>query len=166
MSTRAFALASVLGVSACMGTEVVTTVPFNSQEVAYVNRSGSNTINGQAFLRQVGGGVVTCAGEEVELVPAGEYARQRITQIYGSEQGGYRSVYQLASDNGDPDYQRMVRRTRCDAEGNFVFSGVANGDYYVFACVSWQAQRYVVEGGCMTQLVNARGGSQRVLLSS
>lgn len=41
----------------------------NPAEVAPYNALGPASIEGQAFLRQRGGGVVTCAGEKVELVP-------------------------------------------------------------------------------------------------
>src|SRR4030095_16529486 len=37
---------------------------------------GENSIKGQGFLRQQGGGVVTCAGSEVFMVPATSFFRE------------------------------------------------------------------------------------------
>lgn len=166
MRAKLLSIVSAVALTACVGTEVTTTVPFDPNEVAFINQSGSNTINGEAFLRQRGGGVVTCAGSEVELLPAGGYARQRMSQIYGSEQGGY--VYSgniLTGDEADPQYLLMTRKTTCDSQGNFRFSGVANGDYFVLACVEWQVQAYTSEGGCMMRKVSARGGSQELIMT-
>lgn len=167
MKVSAVLLVAAITVAGCVSTgiDVVTTVPFDPQEVAYINRSGSNTITGQAFMRQRAGGVVTCAGSTVDLVPAGKYARQRITQIYGSEQGGFTSLYRGPNAEGDPEYVAMVRQATCDANGNFRFNGVANGQYYVIAQVMWQVTEYSFEGGNLSRLINARGGSQEVLLA-
>lgn len=41
---------------------------FDAAEVAYIRE-------GNAFLRQRGGGIVTCAGETVRLVPLGSFAK-------------------------------------------------------------------------------------------
>lgn len=42
---------------------------FNVDEVSFIKEEGTNTITGNAFLRQRGGGVVTCAGENITLYP-------------------------------------------------------------------------------------------------
>ena len=157
-----------LVIAGCMGRTIETTVPFDPNEVAYINKSGSATIDGQAFLRQNGGGVVTCAGETVTLIPAGQYATQRMSQIFGDVKGGRINAYQGANqDNIDPRYLTMVRTTACDAEGDFVFNKVANGDYYVATRVVWSVPgSYVSEGGGLARRVSIRGGrSTRVLLN-
>lgn len=80
-----------LALSACMTTTVETAVPFDPNQGRCILSRGSSTIQGQAFLRQAGGGVVTCAGEEVSLLPATPYQVERMTIIYGSTQGGRRT---------------------------------------------------------------------------
>lgn len=160
---------AALAVSGCMGRPIETTVPFNAQEVAYINQSGAADVEGQAFLRQQGGGVVTCAGETAFLIPAGQYATQRMTQIYGNLQGGKVAVSQGSSgENLDPNYEKMMRKATCDAEGDFTFNNVANGDYYVATAVTWTVgNAFVPEGGLLAQRISVRGGrSTRVLLSS
>ena len=49
---------------------------FDAAEAAYIHDVGTNRIEGNAFLRQKGGGVVTCAGEAVRLIPLGRFAKK------------------------------------------------------------------------------------------
>ncbi|SLN19906.1 hypothetical protein ROJ8625_00696 [Roseivivax jejudonensis] len=159
--------ASMLALAACVQT-IETTTPFDPNEVAFINQRGAADITGQAFLRQAGGGVVTCAGEQVQLIPAGTFAKERLSQLYGSVQGGRIGTMVGASqENVDPRYLEMVRTSQCDAEGDFEFRNVANGDYYVLSGVRWTVPgSYIPEGGSMAKLVQVRSGQdQRVLLN-
>ena len=160
-------LLSLVIVAAC-GREIETTSPFNASEVAYINQRGAATISGQAFLRQRGGGVVTCAATNVQLIPAGQFAKERMSQIYGSVNGGRITVLQgVSQKNVPPQYLSMVRVAPCDAEGDFSFSRVANGDYYLVAAVTWYAGDAIIpEGGSIAKLIQVRGGrSQRFILN-
>jgi len=152
--------------SAC-GMDVVTTVPFDEKAAAFINTQGRNTIEGQAFMRQAGGGVVTCAGEEVSLIPRTEYAIQRITQIYGNDTKGRTTSLGGARGEGSPAYTQMRRNTVCDAQGNFSFRNVANGTYYVTTRVVWNVgNSWIPEGGNLMQRVTVAGGqAQRLVLS-
>lgn len=152
---------------ACVQT-LETTVPFDPNEVAYINQRGSATISGQAFLRQAGGAVVTCAGTEVELIPAGTFATERITQLYGSSAGGrIGSLVGASQENVDPRYFSMVRRATCDAEGDFEFARVANGNYYLLSQVTWTVGNNIFpEGGTIVKRISVQGGAnQRVILN-
>jgi hypothetical protein len=84
---------------------------------SYVQK-GNNTIKGQAFLRQQGGGVVTCAGSEVLLVPDTPYFREMITIL----KSGKRPAGEM-----DPVGKSIIRRSRGDAQGNFIFNEVPDG---------------------------------------
>jgi len=161
-------LAITLLLSAACAREIVTTVPFDPSEVSFINQTGSGQISGQAFLRQNGGGVVTCAGQDVTLVPAGAFARERITAIYGNMNGGRINVFQSANQEGvDPQYFALMRTTSCDAEGDYEFNGLAAGAYYVTTSVLWTVPgQFVPEGGAMSKLVQLGSGeSKRVLLN-
>jgi hypothetical protein len=156
--------------SACavdMRTDVVTTVPFDEREAAFINIQGTNTIEGQAFMRQAGGGVVTCAGSEVSLIPKTEYATQRITQIYGSDIKGIINSLQGPRSLGSPAYMQMRRNTVCDAQGNFSFRNVADGTYYVTTLVLWTVgNSSIPQGGGVMQRVTVSGGqTQRLVIS-
>lgn len=54
---------------------------FSAQKHEKFLREGDATIRGQGFLRQKGGGVVTCAGYPVQLIPATPYFREVIHQL-------------------------------------------------------------------------------------
>jgi len=77
----------------------------------YVQK-GNNTIKGQGFLRQQGGGVVTCAGRDVLLFPATPYFREFITIV--------NSRKKLITDPVDPAYRDIMKRSQGDAQGNFI----------------------------------------------
>jgi len=159
---------AMLLLAACVGTDIEVTAPFVPAEAAFINQRGAARLSGQAFMRQMGGGVVTCAGEKVRLIPATAYARERISKIYGTSKGGRVNIYQAASGkNMPPAYLKLMRIAICDAEGDFEFNGVANGAYYIATRVIWYTPgSYVPEGGGVARQVTIRGGrSQRVILN-
>jgi len=160
-------LATAALVSGCVEATQVAT-PFNAAEVAYINKTGPAKITGQGFVRLTNGMVITCAGTEVALVPAGSYAKERITALYGSVGGGHMPVSQpISVANSPPDYATMRRVTVCDAGGNFEFAGVADGEYYVMTTVQWVPRPGLPpEGGRMIRLVRITdGNSLRVILN-
>jgi hypothetical protein len=124
---------------------------------------GVNTIRGNAFMRQRGGGVVTCAGSEVYLIPATQYAKERMAYLYGTQgESGSNSHRRQFSFNPDPpSYTAIVRTTRCDSQGNFVFDRVADGEFYVQTQVSWMAGS--LQGGNLMHRVSV-GGNQSISL--
>lgn len=159
-------LALVLG--GCMGRDLDITAKFDAGEAAYVLRGGSAKLSGQAFMRQNGGGVVTCAGEEVNLFPATAYASERFAKIYGAPAGGRITVFEGVTTKGvPPDYLKYRRIALCDAEGDFEFTGVAPGTYYVQSRVIWTVPgSYVPEGGAVAKRITLRSGQTlRVLLN-
>ena len=157
-----------IGLSACAPTRVInSSIPFDADVASIIWDEGTGTIVGQAFLRQRGGGVVTCAGEMVTLVPMTDHARDRFRQIYGSEQGGFVSVYTNIDDVSGRDitYASFVRTAQCDAAGSFEFQNVADGEYYVTTRVVWQVG-YTLEGGSLAARVRvADGETAQILLN-
>ena len=155
---RWFALAALLALSvaACAPKPITTLSKFNAAEVAYIHEQGPNTIRGQAFLRQRGGGVVTCAGSEVHLAPAGHYATERIRNIYGTTSRPAQAV--ARADDGDSEYYRYIRIATCDAQGSFTFRDVADGRYFLITVVQWQVHEYSHEGGALMSPVEVSGG--------
>lgn len=149
-------LLSAFTMQACVK-EIVTTTVFDPEEVSYILDEGSNTISGQAFLRQRGGGVITCAGNTVHLVPAGTYARERIQNIYGTIFRPALSLAYARADSPDPYYVTLSREARCDAQGNFLFQGVADGAYFVATKVVWEVN-YQLQGGHVMAPVKVSGG--------
>lgn len=140
--------------------------PFSVGEAAELTRPGVNIVSGSALIRQNGGGVVTCAGLPVLLVPQTAYATERVKAIYGNTTRGYNPITRRLSFTPDPStYMQMTRETLCDAQGNFTFPDVADGSFYVISVITWTVANSP-QGGSLMQFVDVRGGqSQQVVLS-
>lgn len=128
---------------------------FDASQAERQIQDGSNTIKGNAFIRQRGGGVVTCAGAPVFLVPATAYAKERIDRIYG----GKASARPIdAVFEPDPaEYKKLIRTTRCDSQGNFQFDKVANGEFFLTTSVIWNVGSQS-QGGTVVQTVTLANG--------
>lgn len=87
----------------------------------------SNTVTGQAFLRQKGGGVVTCAGEYVVMYPNTEYFKNR--------RNGMKEV------EYSKEVSTMEHFTQCDAEGNFEFDNIESGSWVIETAVRWEVAK-------------------------
>ena len=133
-------LVAVVAISGCAYPQQKQTVriaaPYNSEEAMRLLERGQNTIRGSALIRQSGGGVVTCAGKPVFLVPATAYATERARGIYGSDRGGYQNALGAPHIVFEPNpsaYLALTKKTVCDSQGYFKFDHVADGSFYVCA---------------------------------
>lgn len=136
---------------------VATTNPYYGPDYDYHRGQGPNTVTGQAFLRQKGGGLVTCAGTTAAIFPATPYFRE-VLAIYRSG----RTVQQPtpAGASGNP-----VRSAVCDAQGNFSISSVPSGRWILVSEVAWMAG-YERQGGSLSREVDVvDGGTNRFILS-
>jgi hypothetical protein len=132
--------------------------PFDIAAAERMLQEGPNTVKGNGFMRQQGGGVVTCAGQTVNLVPATAYATERVRALYDStERGVNRGARNYTFVPDHPDYFKYVLSTRCDAQGNFVFERVADGEFYLNTLVYWRVGSSE-QGGQLMQRVSVRGG--------
>ena len=138
---------------------------FDRSEAEFILTDGTATITGQSFLRQSGGGVVTCAGSIVHLIPRTKYADERMQHLYGSTLGGvnYATVPTFVPDFYI--YSELTRQTQCDAQGNFEFSSVPAGKFYVATNVEWVVARVRQGGAIMKPVDVARGQKATVLLT-
>ena len=168
---RLFALALFVLVAGCASQiQIIETVGrFDPDEVAFIHATGPNTIQGQAFMRQRGGNVVTCAGSEVFLIPRGSYSVERVSKIYGTTQRVARHI--ALADTADAGYWENMRRTRCDAQGSFVFEDLADGDYFITTVVIWESPTgyqgsLVTQGGSLMAPVSVdRGDTAKVIIA-
>ena len=127
---------------------------FDYSEHERYAKSGGNGIYGQAFLAQQENGVVTCAGNRVLLLPATSYFREMFWHmiVAGSEPEPPETPY--------PSLKSMIRRTECDAQGNFSFSEIPDGTWFVLTQVNAK------HGGVLiTEMTLANGGTIQVLLT-
>lgn len=118
-------------------------------------KPGDNGISGQAFLRQQEDSVVTCAGSRVLLVPATSYFREMFWHmiITGSEPEPPETPY--------PSLKSMIRRSQCDAQGNFSFSEIPDGTWFILTQVNAR------DGGVLiTEVTLSNGRIIQVLLTN
>ena len=151
--------------------QVNLTNTFNQQEVEWSTASGTASISGQAFFQTRGGQPRTCAGLEVFLQPHSTYGDERLVAIYGNaEQGSAPALatrVQFIPD--DSGYKKFARTSTCDAQGNFSFSSLPAGKYFITASVIWTipGQEFAPpQGGALLKTVTlGEGESKRVILT-
>jgi hypothetical protein len=137
--------------------EVQLDEPFDQAATAELLRPGPNTVTGSGLIRQVGGGVVTCAGNRVTLIPATSYSRKRMAAIYGPRRFA-RPQDVVNFRPNPPEYQQTARVTACNAQGFFRFDNVADGEFFVVTTVIWHPGPYATEGGALYSPVAVKGG--------
>ena len=127
-------------VTACRPEKEVLTKFAMSDHDAFM-RSGTSTVEGQGFLRQQGGNVVRCSGEDVMLVPATAYFKE-YTQVVRS--GGIpKEIDQLRLL-----HKGAVRTATCDADGKFRFDKLPAGRWIVSTRIRWMAGNAPQGGSC------------------
>ena len=140
--------------------------PFDLLSAEELLRKGRNVITGSAFLRQQGGGIVTCAGQNVNLIPATDYARRTFVALYGTSTDQARNIGQnVRIEPPSNEYGRLVKKTQCDAQGSFSFEDVADGEFFIETTVTWIVAGRP-NGGAIFRPVRVSGGEKvRIVIS-
>ena len=142
---------------------MVQTITINSIhdfESASQMLNGNNTIKGSALIRQRGGGVVTCAGNEVFLLPVERMSLEMIQKGYGNTNRGYRKLGANVVYANNQDKSPVAgRKTTCNAQGFFSFDNLGDGEFFIESTIQW-GTGYVLEGGHIMQKVSVRNGQQ------
>lgn len=117
-------------------------------------KTGENGISGHAFLTQQGGSVVTCAGSRVLLLPATSYFREVFWHmiVAGNEPEPPEKPY--------PSLKNMIRRAECDAQGNFSFSEIPEGTWFVLTQVNGRNGNLLI-----TEVTLSNGITTKILLT-
>lgn len=149
--------------------EVNLKAAFNTEEAKRLLAPGKNTIKGSALFRQNGGGIVSCAGTQVDLVPATEYATERISYLYGSTERGVQTAMtapHLKFTNVEASgYRENQRHVLCDSQGFFKFDNVADGSFYLTSVITWHVgNSYIPEGGVLMQRITVSGGEVKEIV--
>ncbi len=77
--------------------------------------------------------------------------------IFRSVDKGYRSLYQRISAIQNTDYETYTKKTKCDGQGNFKFTSLASGPYFVTTAIQWNAGNQP-QGGSLMQRVEVEPG--------
>lgn len=129
-STAVLLMSSVVVAGCASAPPPVARVPFVESEYQSLPQSGTGIVEGQAFLKTLGGDVKYGAGQTVRLFPVTSY----------SEQWWKVSVLQkLPMADVHPNYQKYIRTTQADGSGSFKFTDIPPGPYFINAEVTWFA---------------------------
>ena len=139
VQVRSLVLGLIFAASAVAGEPVKLDSKFNIDEVSFVKTPGSSTVAGKAFLKLADGTLKGCAGFNIELLPVGAYSLERITKTYGNDRQGQILLEQNPPKFTPdvPEYHDLLIKGACDPRGEFVFSAVPAGDYFVIAFIIW-----------------------------
>ncbi len=113
---------------------------FDAEAARNQLKAGDNTIMGSAFFPLQDGDVRFASGKEVYLIPSTEYARERMLKTYGNLTHGYRSTGKgFVTFPGTPqEYFDLQKTTMAGARGDFTFTGLADGEYFVVTGFTWR----------------------------
>lgn len=139
---------------------VTVDTPFDVSEATYIKAQGTGVIEGQAFLRQKGGTVVTAAGAAVVLMPATKYTSALAKA--GSEK-------RLKPLSIATEARTYMRETIADSDGRFRFDRVPPGQYYLMTEVTWKAYEpsigmSIPQGGRLFQSVALSAGERKSII--
>jgi hypothetical protein len=131
---------------------------FDYAEHKPYTQPGSNIIKGQGFLRQRGGGIVTCAGSHVYVMPATSFFSEITNHLRAGKEP-------QVDEKIDPVYKSMLKQSQCDAQGNFTFNSLPNGNWFVATEVK-RTVGYSQQGGALMREVTVSNGETiQVLLT-
>lgn len=120
---------------------------------------GRNRIDGRVTHR-AGKVLYSCAGADVVLTPETLWTRRRMTILYNSPTTAAEPVDQVRARTPSApsgDYSAFVRRTKCDVDSKFSFTGLADGAWFVITV----AKPIGLSGGqnlALMRRVDIRGG--------
>lgn len=130
-------LLAAAAISLC-SCEVALQTPLNEADFKSTAGTGSGTVTGQAFTVTtsdnwrglLGGKKERNFAESVgiSLFPVNAYTTELVQKKY---------VEGARLAPGDPRFSRYIRTVQTDEQGNFRFTGVPSGDYYVGCAVGW-----------------------------
>ena len=161
---------------------IVPDVPFNEKEFEPYKRKGTGTVSGQAFLASRNKEARYNPGGFVVLVPVTPYTAawfgkalphtRNCHHIKGDEEEeALKTCIEHLKDFLWPSDQRIkpyVRVTRSNPVGEFVFSKIPPGKYYIAAIILWPVpQESTPAGGIAVASVEVEPGEhvQNVIVS-
>jgi hypothetical protein len=127
----ALTLIGTVFLSGCVTPPAKREAVFNESEFAPYDGTGSSTIMGQAFLKTVGGEVRYGAGCQVVMVPVTSYSTEEYERAI---------IRGERLEPPDSSYATYVHTTIADGNGNFEFSEIPSGGYYLACLIQWEYQ--------------------------
>lgn len=126
-----FALLATGLVVGCASFQPIERPPFNESEYMSLAKQGTGMVRGQVFLLTRGGDVKYGAGSEVSLNPVTTYSKFWFEE-------GYSKNRHMALAEPDNRQDKYIITTQADGGGNFEFTAVPAGRYYLTSAVHWE----------------------------
>jgi hypothetical protein len=107
---------------------------FRSGDFAWSAIPGGGRIEGHVTFRQ-GPTLFSCSN--VALIPETPYSARRMMTLYGSTNFAYAPVAEVQSRTppAPTGFNTFVKLASCDAQNRFVFTGLADGAWFVITSV-------------------------------
>lgn len=133
---------------------------FNPLEAAYILEKGTSTIIGSASISNQYGDTITCAGNNVFLVPVTEYSTERYQHLFGKNNNGFSSgeiIFHVKFKPDDPKFRKYMKVSTCNYIGEFNFDNVPSGEYYLGTNIISEAEGYnTIEGGALAKKITVK----------
>ncbi len=126
-------------------------IPPNPDNYAPFAKKGTGEINGDAFLKTVGGEDRTGGGNIVTLDPATPFGEDYM-RMAGRTFARWSEMPPFAL------FQEHRRTTTADGGGSFEFQNLPPGDYFVRTYVTWHVPNYGLQGGILFGRVTVEEG--------
>lgn len=102
------------------------------------------------------------------LVPVTAYTEERMRASIGSATKGYLPHFRRATSGiGDPNLYKISRTSACDGAGNFEFSELPSGSYFILAEITWgvpQRGFTLQQGGTLMEKVSVENAATRKIV--
>ena len=132
---------------------------FEEKEVKWFKESGEGVIKGTAKFESKKGKVRFGSEFRIELQPYSAYTYERLFTIYKNEYKGHVFVEDgVPKFTPDPKGYHETRKTMCNNKGEFVFSNLPDGEYYIIAFMLWDKT-----GGGLMQKIKLSKGETKII---
>lgn len=138
------------------------TSTFDSESAAYILKEGTGTISGNASLTDPHGETISCAGNNVYLVPVTEYSTERYHHLFGKNGNGFSSddiIFHIKFKPDNPEFRKYMKVSTCNYIGEFTFDNIPAGEYYLGTNIISEIEGYnTIEGGALAKKISLQEG--------
>lgn len=155
-----------------LNTPVPVMSDFSDEEVGWFKNSGNGAIKGSSRFKSKTGEIRFGNEFGIELMPVSAYTEERLDKIYNSKTTGY-----VHLEDGvprfipDPAGYHETMKTMCNEKGDFEFTNLPKGEYYVIAFMIWDQKTgddilKKTGGGIMQRVSLAEGEAEVIEMSN
>lgn len=138
------------------------TTTFNPDDARYILEHGNATITGSASITDAHGETISCAGNNVILVPVTDYSTERYQHLFGSNSNGFSSddiIFHVRFKPDTPEFRKYMKVSTCNYVGEFTFDQVADGEYYLGTNIISEMEGYnTIQGGALAKKISVKNG--------